>query len=283
MKTTLKSILTATILATSLVGTALADDFIITTGGEGGGYERLGHMFASHIKKQKRHDLEPEVVNSTGSLENIECINLGDCHAAIVQMDALNLSPPKIPVKTKPAHTEYVYWLYNKEYNYTDIEDIEGKEDLYITVGDGSGSRVTLDSFAQEDSGYKVNVDNAIYVDDLYEAVSAVADGRYNNKKVVGTVYVGSTIPAEIAEDFKSKVWVGEATDGDFNDAKDLNGEPLYFNCEVNKGNLRGMNTSTWSNPDTVCVKASIIFINDLEKDDLKAVKKAATKAVRGL
>jgi len=261
---------------------AQADDFIITTGSQGGGYERLGHMFMAQIKQQKV-DLDLEVVNSNGSVENIECINTGECQAAIVQLDALNINPPKGMFKTKYAHTEKVLWLYNKGLGFSDLSDIEGKKDVFIVIVDGSGAQVTLNSFVQEDAGYKVNADSAIYADDFYEAVSIVADGRSGSKKVAGTLYVGASIPAEIANDFKDKVLVGEATDSDFNDAEDINGEPLYTNCEIEKQVLRGMNTSTWSNPSTVCVKAAIVYKADYDKKTMKALNKAATKATRGL
>lgn len=279
----MKKLMTALLLLVTLSVTAHADDFVITTGGEGGGYERLGHIFSTEIKKQSKHNLEPEVINSNGSIENIECINQGECQAAIVQMDALNVSPPNKPVKTKSAHTEYVAWLFNKELGFDDFSDIEGKEDVFIVIVDGSGAKVTLDSFVREDSGYKVNADSAILADDFYEAVSMVADGRVGSKKVAGTLYVGSAIPPEIASDFKNKVYVGEATDADFNDAEDINGERLYENCKIDKNLLRGMSASTWSDPSTVCVKAAIIYTTDSDRDSVKALNKAATKATRNL
>lgn len=67
-----KLILSATLLVAS-VG-ALADDFIVATGGEGGGYERLGYQIVQSVEKQaakKNVRMDFEVLNTTGSVENL--------------------------------------------------------------------------------------------------------------------------------------------------------------------------------------------------------------------
>ena len=279
----LKSLIAAMALITTPV---MADDFVISTGSEGGGYERLGHMIVAQISKQAKKnkvDFDFIVINSNGSIENIENINSGDAQAAIVQADALNIMSPTVPFKAKSAHTETVYWIYNVKHGYSDLEDIEGNKKVGLVLVDGSGAVVTMQSFAQEDSGYKVNFDNAIYADDLYDAFDIVSEGSSNGVKVAGLLYVGSQIPVEVAHDFKGKVAVGEATDSDFNDAEDVNGDPLYTNCEVVKAKTFGL-VDSWGSPDTVCVKAMVIYTNDFDdKKEARAVKKGVTKALRGL
>lgn len=272
-------------LAAALSTTAVqADDFVIATASEGGSYEALGNNFAGQIKRQKGQDFDIEVVNTNGTIENIEGLNDGTYQAAIVQMDGLNVYKPTVPVRAKLAHTEYVVWMYNKKNAYEDLEDIEGKENVAMVLVEGSGADVTMQSFVQADSGYKVNYENAIMAEDLYEAADIVADGVYDGVKVAGLLYTGQTVPQEIASDFRSQISIGEATDGDFDDAEDFSGEPLYTKCDIDKRMIRGMETSTMGKPDTVCLRAAIVYRTDFEdKKANKAVKKAAAKTVRGL
>ncbi len=263
-----------------------ANDLVISTGTEGGGYEALGHSIVKQVKKQaskRKVDFDFEVINSTGSIENIENLNSGDAQVAIVQADALNVMKPSVPFKAKSAHTETVWWIYNVQNGFKDLEDIEGSKSVALVLIEGSGAVITMQSFANEDSGYKTNYDSAIYADDVYDAFDLVAEGKANGRKVAGLLYVGSQIPAEAAADFKGKVLVGEATDGDFDDAKDVNGDRLYQKCEVNKGKARGL-VDSWGDPDTVCVKAMVAYSLDFEDSKAeKVVKKGITKALRGV
>ena len=139
-------------------------------------------------------------------------------------------------------------------------------------------------SFAAEDSGYQENFESAIYADDFYDAASRVADGKVGSTKIAGMLYVGSGIPQEIASDFGRDIGIGEATDGDFNDATDVNGDPLYTTCTVDKLKISGLETSSWSSPDTVCLSAMVVYSTEFdEKSELKAVQKGVTKATRNL
>ena len=178
-KTTLALLLSASLSVN-------ATDLVITTGGEGGSYERLGHLISSSIQNQsskKSLNISTAIENSNGSIENIEKINDGTAQIAIVQADALNVLKPKVPIKSKSAHTETVFWIFNTKNGFESLEDIEGEKDILMVLVDGSGAQVTMQSFVNEDGGYKVNLDNAVLADDLYEAAEIVAEGRINGKK----------------------------------------------------------------------------------------------------
>jgi len=279
----------AGILAVTLSVSAYAEDFKIITGGEGGGYERLGKLIVANVKNQaskKGLNFDYEVLNSAGSIENIERFNDGEVQAMIAQADALNVMPLSKLFKAKASHTEYVFWIYNKENGFKDIEDVEGKEDVLVVLVDGSGGMVTMRSFAKEDGGYEVNLEEALHADDLYDAVDMVADGKHKGKKVAGVLYVSTSIPAEIVADFSSKVAVGEATDGDFNDAEDVNGDSLYNNCDIIDSQLNGLSSSnTFTDLSTVCVQAMVVYTTELEqgKTAVRAIKKGINKALRNL
>ena len=276
------------VLSLALLSSAvIADDFVIATGGEGGGYEWAGKIIGTEIQKQadkKRVDFDYEVINSTGSVENISLFNDGEAQLILAQADALNLHPVS-GAKSKTLYTEVALWMYNLKYDIDDIEDIEGKKDYLMVLVDGSGGAVTMQSFVQEDSGYKVNFDNAILADDTYDAADIVCEGRYNGKKVAGMLIVGNTIPKDVKEDFKQCVGVGEATDYDFDDAKDVNKEPLYKKCTINKSALGGMKSAArFGDLDTVCVAAQVVYTTEVEERKLlKVISKAINKAKRRL
>ena len=268
-----------------LVSSVHADDFVVATGGEGGGYERAGKAIAQEIAKQadkKDIDFDFEVVNTAGSIENIEMFNDGEAQLILAQADALNVHPVS-GGKAKGLYTEAIIWIYNVKNKYKDLEDIEKEKDVLMVLVDGSGGMVTMQSFVQEDSGYKVNYETAILADDSYDAADMVCEGRFNGKKVAGMLIVGNSIPNDIKTDFKGCLGVGEATDSDFNDAKDINKEPLYTDCEINKSSIGGLD-SPMGDIDTVCVQAMAVYSTNLEERKLpKLISKAINKAKRRL
>jgi TRAP-type uncharacterized transport system substrate-binding protein len=271
--------------AVTMATPVIADDFVIATGGEGGGYERQGKILAASIGKQLKkvkQRMDIEVINSTGSIENLELLNSGEAQMAIVQADAMSVMPPSISFKAKGSQIETVFWVYNVKNDFDDLEDVEGTDALIVLV-DGSGAMITMQSFAKEDSGYKKTLDNAVLADDLYDAFDIVAEGKANGKKVAGLLYVSTRIPSEVATDFKGKVLIGEATDSDFNDAEDVNGDSLYTNCDVNKAMTGGL-TDSWGDIETVCVQSMVVYNTDMENRKIaKAVKKGVNKALRGV
>lgn len=286
MKNTLTAALTTLVLSTS----AFAGDFVLKTGGEGGGYfksgNRVGHSIsAEQIKMNKKLnkkgkepvDFDVEVQTSNGSIENLEAFNEGDAQGIMVQVDALNLDKPGFKYKVRTSHTEPVLWLYNKELGYKDLSDVEGRKDFAIVVVEGSGGNVTLNSFIQEDDGYGKNPQ--VQAMDFEDALDIVSEGEYEGTKVAGMIHVSNVISREIAADYLEFVGVGEATDGDFNDATDIEGNKLYTNCSVSLKQMGGLSAATWTDPDTVCVKSVFAWnIQDLSRNEQKVISKAARK-----
>lgn len=277
MKKTILAISMATVMASA---TAQASDLVtISTGTEGGGYWTKGLNVASALKRKK---VGSQVIPSNGSVENIERMNDGEADVIIAQADALNLHPIDVPHRARTAGSEYIMWIYNTKLGYTDIENIEGKTDVRMVLIADSGSTVTMQSFVQEDAGYKPNFQKAIIADDFYAAAEIVADGKYKGSKVAGLLYVGSKVPTgdDGVTDFVNQLGVGEATDGDFNDAEDVNGEPLYTNCTIPKKLMGGLKGATWTEPDTVCVNAMIVA-NTEHPLYKKEIKRAINKVVK--
>lgn len=274
----IKSFLIATLSAFSI--SAQAVDVNISTGGEDGGYWRVGSYIKGSIDdlaQEEDFEMTSKVISSGGSVENLERFNEGDADIIVTQEDAMNLVKPSRPFGFTESHTETIFWIFNKENGYEDLEDIEKNEDVAMVLVEGSGATVTMNSFVQSDSGYEVNLKNAIIVGDSYEAAMTVANGRYGSKKVAGMLYVGAYVPTKIYKHFGNKLMVGSATDGDFNDAENAFGEPLYQHCEVTSKIATGLKTSGWGDPDTLCVKALVVYSNTFES---KTHKKVVTRGV---
>lgn len=283
----MKRILTA-LLATTLSLTAFAGDFTIATGSEGGGYfkqaNRVGHAISAEQikmnKKLKKKGKEPvdfdiEIVTSNGSIENLANFNDGTVQAAMIQVDALNLDKPSFKYKVRTSHTEPVLWLYNVEHGYKDLSKVEGRKDFAIVIVEGAGGNVTFNSFIQEDEGYGKNP--TVEALDFEDALDIVAEGEYEGMKVAGLVHVSNSLSREIVSDYAKFVQVGEATDGDFNDATDVEGNKLYTNCSINLKKMGGLKASTWTDPDTVCVKSVFVWnVQELNRNEQKVVQKAA-------
>lgn len=280
-------------LAATISLSATAGDFNIYTGVEGGGYYRTGVKIGAAIenqadkinKKLNKKGKEPvgfdvEVVESNGSVENIEALNDGDAQAIMVQMDALNVTKPINKVKVRKTGTEPVLWIYNKEHGYKDLDSAEGRKDSTIVVVEGGGGYVTLQNFILEDEDYGNNP--IIEAMDLDDALDIVAEGEYEGQRVVGMVHVSASLPAEIVKEYASYVSIGEATDSDFNDATDIEGNKLYVNCEVNLKRMGGLSANTWTNPDTVCVDSAFVWdVSELNRNEQKVVQKAVRSSIK--
>lgn len=270
--------LTTAILAATLSFPVMAtntDNVRIGTGTEGGKYWEQGQQ-VSYLLKRK--SINSEVLPSNGSVQNVEDLNDGDVDMIVVQADTLNVHPINVSYTSRPVHKEYVLWLYNKKNGYKDIEDIEGSEDKLIVLVEDSGAVTTLQSFVKEDGGYKTNLQKAIYAETFYDAAEIVADGKYEGKTVAGMLYVGGKVPKgdEGVTDFSNAIAVGEATDGDFNDAEDVNGDSLYTNCSVDKQHMGGLESGTLFSPDTVCLRAMIV--SSKEHTQFKQMRRAVNK-----
>ena len=278
-----KALLTAlALLAFAAPSAALADDLVIATGSESGTYEQLGVEIGKQINsvgKKKKVEFDVEILNTTGSGENIDLFNEGEANIIIVQADALNVVPPTASFKSKTLHRETVWWLYNTKNNIDDLDEMPGSKAKMVVI-DGSGAIYTMRNFAQEDSDYQEPLDKAIRADDLEDAFDLVCEGKFGQNKVAGLLYVGGSLPKEIREDYSGCVSVGEATDSDFNDSKDINGDKLYENCEIASAlysPLKG--SSSFGKEDTVCVRAMAVFSTDFEdKAEFKVVRKGINK-----
>lgn len=264
----------------------------VCTGGEGGFYESLGTGIGNSISKKA--GVGVEIINTGGSVENAELMKDGDCAMAIMQADAVTSLPLPTDIKVTDAHTEQVLWLFPKGGEVEDFGMMEKdaiSKKYAVAVVAGSGSQVTVRNWEQTDKDYA----GIRYVEfeDLYSAAEAVAQGFVQKAgvriEIAGMIYVSrpGIIPADITEDFGKYIIVGEVNDGSFLSSKDVNGNPLYFQCSVDSRKTSGLDTSTFGDPDTYCMKAQVVYNNefhaDMERKQGRAFRRAVDKSINGI
>lgn len=110
--------------------------FTISTGGEAGSYYSFGLEYKDIIADES---LKLEVLNSAGSVENVERLRSGDVDIAIVQGGILNVKDEEELVSLGSLYYEPVWLFYREEFNTRRMTELEG---LRIGIGsDGSGTQ----------------------------------------------------------------------------------------------------------------------------------------------
>jgi len=220
----------------------------ICTGAEDGVYYEIGTIFRKWSKNQPI-----EVIESSGSLDNIEKVIAGECDAFISQPDALNqaaATTPRIKKLFRPVgalHREYLHVLCNREAGHEDLSDLEGTEEKLNIGPPGSGSWTTWQNLVKEDSGYE-SIKTESDPNDL--ALSSVASGETACMLVASGLHSGSVDSAD--QNYGDSVTLVGANDKDFNDATSIDGKTLYSYSEIdgvypNLNGGWGVDTLSWS------------------------------------
>ncbi len=135
---------TALVASFASVGTSVAGDFRMCTGGSGGNYEATGLAVQRQVAGE---GINVEVVNTKGSWENLEKLTSGECDGAVVQNDAMYVwgeenGAPNV-IDMGPMFTEYVHMLCRRDANIEDISDLSTNGKV-MAGKTGSGSNVSI-------------------------------------------------------------------------------------------------------------------------------------------
>lgn len=149
----MKAIFTAVTLSCLTFTPALAQTHVrFCTGPDGGNYDYSGIQ----TKKQAQGLVPIDIVQTKGSLDNLERIANGTCDAAIVQSDAYGVYMKKNAgallnvERGRVLYPEYVHLVCNKQAGLSKITGL--KKGMTVLVGpNGGGSSVTWDSFVNAD------------------------------------------------------------------------------------------------------------------------------------
>jgi uncharacterized protein len=210
---------------------ARATGFRLCTGAETGNYFRAGH-----ILKSKLTNVKFDVVQTQGSLDNLERITKGECDGAFVQSDALlvysskNAQALSTVERAGVLYQEQVHLLCNRSANISRVVDLTKSHTVAIGP-DGSGARTTWDAFVLADKKLygPVNTDTRSGV----RALSAVADGS----QVQCLLWVGALGSSFMKNDAQAQgdrlVLVGTDDRDMTKNAKDQRGKAVYTYGEI--------------------------------------------------
>ena len=248
----------------------------LTTGGSKGVYFNVA---APHIVKWVGNGFKIEVMNSKGSLENIQRIKNGEADAAIVQYDALVTDGKNLDVTMVAAlYDEYVQLITLKD-GPKSIKDF--KPGMKIAMGStGSGSHVTWTSFCTEDESYKEIVPDALPAD--ARAFSALESGNIDGIIVVGGLGYPAIANAASRGIFK----ISAVDDYDFNDTL-YKGKKVYNFVNIDTSVYPGIANGFFSSKvETISVPAVLIVSNawiEENPDSFDILYNAVTKAIQGI
>jgi hypothetical protein len=121
--------------------------------------------------------------------------------------------------------------------------------------------------------------------EDWEYAAEAAANGQTRSAgkevKIAGMLYVGRAgfLPGAITNDYSQDLTVGEINESNFAKAMDYNGTQLYTECEIQKSDTGPLKVDTYLKPDTLCMRAQVVFNNDyvnaMADTDQRAMRKA--------
>jgi TRAP-type uncharacterized transport system substrate-binding protein len=197
----------------------------ICTGGKDNPYDRAAKYIGQFSKQ-----LSIQSLNTEGSGEALEKALSGECDAYIGQPDATaflarsNRAKAQTVTKVGVLFREYAHVLCSVASGVDDLSDLSGSDKYSIDLGKtGSGAWLMWQNFVAEDDSYaKVKPKSSGGIKSLTE----VANNQTTCALFVGGIH--SKIVDTANDSFEGQVALVGAGDRDFNDAKDIDGSPLY-------------------------------------------------------
>lgn len=215
----------------------------LCTGGSGGVYEFSGHAikkFSDTNSPSGKYDVS--IINTAGSIENLDKIVSGECDAAIVQNDAFTVyskQNAKVVSATERAgvlYKEYLHLVCNRSVEVGKISKL--KQNVVVSVGpDGGGAAMTWKSIAATDPKHfeKIQVDPKGGV----RALSSIADGTDVQCGLFVTG-LGNALMVNDAAKFAQRL-VLVPINSDLDTLKDPRGRQLYSYDDIPYDTYKGI------------------------------------------
>lgn len=260
----------------------------LCTGPAGGNYERA----AVEVVVQARDRLDVHLIETRGSVDNLDKLAAGECDAAPVQADALKVYKARYAKdygkleRMGPLYREYVHLVCNKKAGVSRVTELRSGKHVVAIGPSGSGSAVTWDGFGLADKGYLKAPTVPLAGP---RALEKVKDGT-EVQCMVFTAALNSPFVSGAVNDASDYVKLVEANDGDFDTSKDEKGQPLYAYVDIPSGTYSKLQSAFFgSSVATVAVeavwvvRAAWIDANEKPYDWLIAAKNKATPAIKKL
>lgn len=257
----------------------------LCTGASDGNYAKIGDMVAKHFGPGLT------VVKDTGGTwGNVERTAIQDpttegaCDAFIGQPDGpsvlkqgyyendkltgANPSAASKLIKIGTLHREYLYVLTPKG-GADSIKDLEGTDSKIAVGAPGSGGWLIWQNLVYEDSGYASLVEEPT---GGFDAGAMVASGIVD--AAIIPAGLGNGAMNDINELFGDKLQLAEADDGDFNDAVDADGKPLYEFVKLDGNNYPALVNGYFSGSiETISwLAGAYINADRVSKEDLSLI-----------
>jgi TRAP-type uncharacterized transport system substrate-binding protein len=206
----------------------------ICTGLKDGNYDFVGIQIAL----QAKGSLHGKLINTSGSMENLDKLDKGECDAAIVQSDAYNLylkrnSHSALTLERgRVLYPEYVHLICNTAANLSKITGL--KKDQVVLIGPpGGGSAVTWESFKLADPARYGSIPTQPIGGT--RAAGKVQDGTDAACMfdVIGLKAPGINSIDDLAKSSNDRLRLINAQDSDMPSIKDPKGHPMYEEAAI--------------------------------------------------
>jgi TRAP transporter TAXI family solute receptor len=241
-----------------LIQTVWAENIIISTGSKKGNYFKFGLRIAKLLQAK---GYPVTVVNSKGSVENLERLIRKEAHIAIVQKDALAWFRRKKPETEGKIDTiaelrdECVFVVARKDGKVEDDGDLQETGVKIATGKIGSGSNVTWNYMCQLEKGFKKATS---IPKGGTRAINKVLNKEYDAYLFVLTPDPENKLIKLIANN--DELTFIPVTDWDLNDK--LDGKPIYkFEKVVYQKGFFDKKVKT------ICTSAIVVASTDLDDD----------------
>jgi TRAP transporter TAXI family solute receptor len=227
----------------------------LCTGPDGGNYQ----LAAQEVTKWLRDRLDVRLVETKGSVENLDRLGAKECDVAPVQDDAFRVYKVKYArsagdlERAGPLYREYAHLVCNRASGVSRVTDLMSKSHGVAIGPNGSGSSVTWDSWVLADKRYA-------------EAPTFPLAGQRALEKVrlgtevqcmIFTAALNSSFVRGFVNAAGAEVHLVRANDGDFDNAKDEKGKPIYQYVDIPGGTYPKIQDGAFSSSvRTVAVQA---------------------------
>ncbi len=203
------------------------------------GSNSLNYNKAGHILKKNSQSVLVEVIETKGSLDNLDKLSKGECDGAFVQSDAMLVYSSKNAKaisgmeRAGILYQEQVHMVCNRKLELGRMVNLNKSHT--VAVGpDGSGGRTTWDGFVMADKArYSVvNTDSRSGV----RAMAAVAEGTQVQCALVVTALNSSLMKNDAQKEGDNVVLVGTDDRDMTKTAKDGRGNAVYTYGEIPAG-----------------------------------------------
>jgi TRAP-type uncharacterized transport system substrate-binding protein len=235
----------------------------LCTGVKDGNYDFAGIQIALQAKGV----LHGKLINTAGSMENLEKLDKGDCDAAIVQADAFNLylkqnSHSSLNLERgRVLYPEYVHFICNTAAGLSKITGL--KKDQTVLIGPaGSGSAVTWESFKLADPARYGPIPTQPIGGT--RAAGKVQDGSDAACMfmVIGLKAAGINDINDLARNSGDRLRLVNAQDSDMPGVKDPKGRTMYHEASIPGGTYPDLQHGLFSTAVPTITVESIFVAN---------------------